>query len=490
MFKDILTFLKGIFDRFWVLGLSVIIGLYIAKSLGGQSISSAVLPVAGIIGISVVLMLFYYPQLIIFSAVIMGHFIAHLGRIGVTLPVGLSIDALLGIALAILLVDGTKDDFRHIKKPEFIAIFCWVGYTWVEIANPISPGPVAWFYAMRSMSLYYILTPVAVCGLIKTPAQFKSLFYLLIPLSLIMAFNAIKQDIVGMNEYEMRWLMTGPIRTHFIRGKMRVFSFLSDASTFGAYAAYMATLFGVMAAYPKPIKFRWAYAVIALFSFYAMMISGSRGPLAIIGVGGMVYLIMSKRVVIATLGAVAGAGAYVFLAFTKIAHGNYNVARLRSALDPNDPSLLVRKAKEAVLKVYMADKPIGGGIGSAGLWGERFAPGTFLANTPTDGLYSRIWMETGIIGLYLYLGVFIVLVVFMGYRLWFIPESQMRQMAVGMYSAFVGILVASYVNEIVGQVPLSIICYSTPALVMILEHWHQTGVNIDDPPSLPRAPLD
>jgi cell division protein FtsW (lipid II flippase) len=221
-----------------------------------------------------------------------------------------------------------------------------------------------------------------------------------------------------------------------------------------------------------------------------MMISGSRGPLAIIGVGGMVYLIMSKRVAIASVGAVVGGGLYAFLRYTTILQGNYNVARLRSAFDPNDASMLVRKAKEAVLSVYMADKPIGGGIGSAGLWGERFAPGSFLANTPTDGLYSRIWMETGIIGLYLYLGLILFLVGIMGYRLWFLPEGKVKQVLLAMYSGFIGVVVASYVNEILGQLPLSIICYSTPALILLVEHWYKQGINIEDPPADPSPPLD
>jgi hypothetical protein len=67
--------------------------------------------------------------------------------------------------------------------------------------------------------------------------------------------------------------------------------------------------------------------------------------LAIIGVGGMLYLIMSKKLGITIFGSAMGGGFFVFLKYTTILQGNYNVARLRSALDPNDASLLIRKAK-------------------------------------------------------------------------------------------------------------------------------------------------
>lgn len=489
MFQDVYTVLKGLVQRFFLPVLALCIGLYIAKSLGAQNISKATLPFAGIVAAVSLLCLFYYPRLMLFTAMAVGHFIAHLGRIGVTLPVGLSIDGLLALALIVLMIQGKKGTFEHLKKPEFIAIFIWIGYTLVQIANPISPGPVAWFYAMRSISLYYVLTPVVAVALIQTKRQLHFAINLLIPLSILLAVVSLRQHYSGMNEYEMRWLLSGPIRTHFLRGKMRVFSLLADASTFGAYAAYIATIFGVLAAYPGRLKGRFLFIILALLNFYAMMLSGSRGPLAIIGVGGMLYLIMSKKLGITIFGSAMGGGFFVFLKYTTILQGNYNVARLRSALDPNDASLLVRKAKEAMLSVYMANKPIGGGIGSAGMWGERFAPGSFLANTPTDGLYSRIWMETGIVGLYLYLGVFAVLTVYMGYRLWNLPNGLLKQKVVAMYCGFVGLLVASYVNELITQVPISIISYTTPALVILLHHWHKTGVDITDGPQEERPPL-
>lgn len=490
MYKDVLLVLKGLFQRSWLIVISAVLGYMAAQNLGNQNISKALLPLIGLGITCFLLILFYYPKTIYITALVIGHLIAHIGRIAPGIPAGLSIDGLLAVALIVLLVNGKGKPFEHLRKPEFIAIFVWIGYTLVEIANPISPGPVAWFYAMRSMSLYFILTPIAVCGLIQKPSDIRGLIYIFAPISLILVLIAIRQDAFGMNSYEMAWLNGGPIRTHFLRGKMREFSLLADASTYGAYGAYMTVFFGVLAALPMPLKGRWFFLVLALLNFYGMMLSGSRGPLGIVGVGGMVYLIMSKRTGIAAAGGVVGGGFYVFLRYTTILQGNYNIARLRTAFDPNDASMLVRKAKEAVLKVYMADKPIGGGIGSAGLWGERFAPGSFLANTPTDGLYSRIWMETGIIGLYLYLGLMIFLIAFMGYRLWNLPDGTVKQVLLAKYAAFCGVVVASYVNEILGQLPLSIICYSTPPLVILAHHWHKNGIIITDKPLPPKPPME
>lgn len=219
------------------------------------------------------------------------------------------------------------------------------------------------------------------------------------------------------------------------------------------------------------------------------MLSGSRGPVAIIGIGGIVFLMMARRSRLTFFGSIVGLFAFVFLKFTTLLNSNYNIYRLRTAFDPNDASLVVRKAKEEILTRYMADKPFGGGVGSAGNWGERFAPGTFLADTPTDGLFSRIWMETGIVGLVLFIALLIFLVIRMGYRLWSLPEGRIRQILLGFYAGYCGLILSSYVNETMTQVPMSIICYAVPALIIVAEYWYKTGVNIEDPPSAPRPPL-
>jgi O-antigen ligase len=51
--------------------------------------------------------------------------------------------------------------------------------------------------------------------------------------------------------------------------------------------------------------------------------------------------------------------------------------------------------------------PIGGGLGSTGVWGQRFSPGTFLANFPPDSGIIRVAVELGWIGLVIFLLIYI-----------------------------------------------------------------------------------
>ncbi len=151
---------------------------------------------------------------------------------------------------------------------------------------------------------------------------------------------------------------------------------------------------------------------------------------------------------------------------------NPQVARIRTALNPTeDPSFLVRLEREKVLSAYLRDKPIGGGVGSAGFWGKRFTPGTFLAETPTDGHYSRIWMETGIVGLYLYLLMFLYIFIRISQKVWVIEDDELRLKIAGLVGSFVGLAVASYTNGLIVQLPTGPIVYLSLVFIYRSVEW-------------------
>jgi hypothetical protein len=207
------------------------------------------------------------------------------------------------------------------------------------------------------------------------------------------------------------------------------------------------------------LKKKAFYIVTFLLSLYGMMISGTRGAMAVPALGFMTYFLLSKNFKVLGAGIVAGAGVYVFLKFTTIAQGVYAVNRMRTALDPNDASLLVRLENQRKLSAYLASRPFGGGIGSAGSWGMRFSPNSFLAQTPTDSWFVKIWAEEGFVGLTIHLIILFYIAIKAGIMLWKMPDSALRQKLVAIFSGMIGIYMASYGNGILGQMPTGIIMY-------------------------------
>lgn len=397
---------------------------------------------------------FRNPMLFLLAVLMMSFLVAGLSRYISGIPFGLTVDGFLVLGLLALLF---SKEVVFDKKSMFNlytgSLIVWLLFTLIQIANPIAPSLTAWFYANRGLSFYPLLIAILVFYLVKKPEHIHYFVWVWAIFSLLGSIWGIKQYFFGVTSVEQAWLNAGAASTHVLFGKLRVFSYYSDAAQFGASQSHTCLSFAILALFKGKMRWRYAYILISILAFYSLLISGSRGPLAILAIGGFAYLIMSRNFKIVFVGLAVGVGAFVFLKYTTILQSNYQVQRLRSALDADDPSLRVRLEREKLLKVYLADKPMGGGIGSAGYWGKRFSPGTFLAELGTDGHYTRIWMETGVVGLVLYGTMLAVILIYLGVLLWKLQDGPLRQFLLAFYCGFVGICVASYSNGLLTQMP-------------------------------------
>jgi hypothetical protein len=270
----------------------------------------------------------------------------------------------------------------------------------------------------------------------------------------------MKQLFIGLDGAEKEWLsVPGNLSTHMLFGKLRVFSFYSDAGQFGASQAHTALVAGILAINEKSKARKYFYIITAILTFYGMLISGTRGAFAILVVGFAVYLLLIRNFKIILIGAIIGGGFFSILKFTFIGQGVYEIQRLRTSLNPNDPSLQVRLENQRKLRVYLNSHPLGGGIGSAGYWGLRFTPYTFLANLPLDSWYVRIAAEFGYTVFLIYVAM-LLLIMFQGYKMIRDSRSEKRKNELmALFCGLSGILVASYTNQVFGQLPTAILVY-------------------------------
>lgn len=416
--------------------------------------------------------LFSEPRVGIYTMLFMSFAISGLGRYFPVLPFGLSIDVLIVLTFVAFFIK----TFRNIKWSvvpfdAFAVVGIWFLYCVAMIANPISPGVEAWFYASRGLAFYmFFLIPLGIL-VFNTPKDMERFIVVWLVLSSLGSLWAVKQIYFGVSHTEQMWLDSGAASTHILFGKLRAFSYYSDAGQFGASQAHSALLSLVILLYDQPRRKRVMYLIFFLLNLWGMVISGTRGAIFLLGISVFVYLLFSKQFKILIIGGVLAVGAFGFLKYTTIMQSNAQVSRMRSAFNPNDPSLMVRKNREKVLKVYLANKPIGEGIGSSGYWGQRFRPGSFLADLGTDSHFVRVWAETGVIGLLLNLLMFIYLIVRGGLILWPMKISFTRTCLVGMYAGFVGVVVASYGNMVVAQMPTGMLIYLSLAFILVSRKW-------------------
>jgi len=413
--------------------------------------------------------LFKKPEIGLWTLFTINYFILGLTRY-FPQPLGLAIDSLLVLThLAVFIrYFYDRDLYKKTKSDLLFLAAIWYLYALFQLVNPEAVSREAWFYAMRGVSLHTLLIIPLVFMLADKYRNLNFFIHLWMLFAMLGVLKGLMQKFIGLDRWEQHWLDSGGALTHLLFGKLRIFSFFTDAGQFGAAMGYAGVVFSILAISAKSVKHKLVYGSAAALFFYGMIISGTRGAVAVPLGGFLWYIILRKNMKIIVSGSIIGIILYVFIFHTSIGQGNYDINRMRTAFDKDNPSLQVRFDNQKKLKAYMATRPFGGGIGSSGNWGQRFSPATFLANTPTDSWYVMIWAEQGIVGLILHLGIlFYILIKSAGiimFRLkdpWLI--AQMQALAAG----FFGIMLASYGNGVLGQMPTGIILYMSWAFLFL-----------------------
>ncbi len=421
------------------------------------------------IGIIYLGVLFQRPKLGLLTIFVLNFLILGLGRY-VPMTWGLLIDGLLFLMYLALFFKAfkIKVPWDRAKSQLTILVSVWFGYALFQAVNPEAVSFAAWFYAMRGLALYQWMIVPLLFILFDKPKDLKLFFIIWGIMSFLGTLKGCQQLFLGVDPFEQKWLDNGGSLTHVLFGKLRIFSFYSDAGQFGASQGHAGVVFGVLAIFAKSKKFRIFCVVVALAGLYGMLISGTRGAIAVPAAGGIMFLILRKNIPILIAGAIMGIGVFVFFKYTTILNNNAQVRRMRTAFDPNDASLQVRLANQRKLKTYLASRPFGGGIGSTGNWGQRFSPHTFLANTATDSWFVAIWADTGVVGLYLHLFILFFVLITGAYNVMFkVRDDWLRGQIAALVCGMFGIMGASYGNGVFGQFPTCILMYTGMVFMFI-----------------------
>ncbi len=464
---NIFSYNKPKLIKLLFLPLAIILGLFVSK--GGTS--AVVIIILLLFTFFYLIYLYKFPKAGVFTALLIAFFINGLTRYIDAGPIGLSVDIVLIVTLLVALFSRVKPNIQFLKSGVYVFTIVWFLFTVLEIANPEARSKEAWFYAVRGVSLYQVFTLAIALMYMQSIRDLRRFIHINIIVIVISVFWGARQLFFGTDAAENAWLAAGAYKTHILFGILRVFSFYSDAGQFGATAAYGGLVAGILAFGPFKTSTRILFAFAAIIGIWGMLISGTRGALFVPASGVFAYLFATRNFRAIIIGSVFVGGIYGFLKFTTIANNNNQIRRFRSALDPNDPSLQVRLENQKKFKIYLSSRPLGGGIGTSGSWGQRFTPGTFLAETANDSWYIKIWAETGIVGLCLHIAMLVFFIVY-GYMVIFrIRDPVLASYIMAIHSGSVGITVASYGNPILGQFPLGIILYTTWAFFVLAPYF-------------------
>lgn len=383
---------------------------------------------------------------------------------------GILIEGLILLTWVAVGIEAKKDAFGRLNSDVFYLFLIWFVISVLEVINPGSSF-IGWLAEIRTTAFY----PLMVVGLsliIFEEIKDLDLFLIIIiALSTLACLNGIKQLYFGPSPGEQRFLNDGGAVTHILWGKLRVFSFYSDAGQFGASQAHMGLTSIILAMGPFKRWMRLVFLGTGLLLLYGMLISGTRGALFTLIVGTFVAIILSKNYKVLIIGGLLTLGLLFVLKFTHLGNGNYQIYRLRSALNPDDPSLNVRFNTQRNLREYMSSRPFGGGLGVIGNNGILYNSDKYLSTVPPDSYYVKVWAMYGIVGLTIWLCIMLFILGKCCGIIWKIENEGLRVKMIALTSGFAGILFCSYGNEVINNMPSSIVVcmsivfvYLTPVL--------------------------
>jgi hypothetical protein len=413
-------------------------------------------------------LLFVFPITGLYTGVVVGFVSLGLGRY-VNFQVGLLMDGILLLTFIALIFNKfyEKIDWSLANKDITILAIIWLGYTFVEVINPESRSVAAWLNGLRGISFYMLLIIILTLMLVNTNRKIEYFLLLWGGFSLLASLKGILQNFGGLDSYEQAWLNAGAAETHILFGKLRIFSFMSDAGQFGANQAYSGVVALILALEEKDRRKKAFFLVVAVLGLYGMLLSGTRGAISIPLAGMGTYFILKKNKLVMFTGFITLVMVFVFFKYTTIGQGNQQIRRMRTAFDPNDASFQVRLENQRTLKTYLASRPFGGGLGHAGVKAKKYLPNAFLSNIATDSWYVMIWAELGVVGLLLHLFILFYIVIKSSYYIMVrIRDPILKVRMSALVAGMVGVMVASYGNAVLGTMPTAVSIYMSMALLM------------------------
>lgn len=318
-------------------------------------------------------------------------------------PIGTLLDLLILLSTVGILLRQIKErDWSFAKYPLSYMILVWLYYNLMEVLNPEAQSKLAWLYTVRSVAIQQVVFFIAAYAFRNNRKGAMNILKLIIGMSVLAAVYGLKQQYLGFSGGEKAWMMADEERfqLYFQWGMMRIPSFCYDPTTFGILMACFAVFCATMVAGATGRIHKILFGIMVALSLWAMAFTGTRTAFGLVPIGAVFFcgLILSRRVLlIGGLLAVLGAG------FVLKSTSNGVIYRIQSAFKPShDDSMNLRLENQKKIQPYIQSHPLGGGLGSCGVWGKRFNPESELAKFPHDSSFVRMGVELGWIGLILY----------------------------------------------------------------------------------------
>lgn len=387
-------------------------------------------------------------------------------RLVPNIPVGIGLDLMI-----LIMVSGCvfkiqyERNWSGMKSPLTIILVIWVVYNLAQIVNPYAASRVAWFYVIRP-AVGYLMLYFLVWNSIKDTKDSNRLLNFILFLSAIAGVWGIYQGMFGYFGWEMTHVIrTDTIHLVFNNGRWRAFGPIGSPAQYGIIMAAMCCLSINTALGTSCVKSKVGYLFVGVICLMGMVFSGTRSSFIIIPIYYFVKVVIGRdrRLWISLVFA-----GLALVVVAKVPTSNYHILRIQSVFKASeDKSYQIRANNRKMITPWIIRHPIGGGLGSTGVWGQRFSPGTFLANFPPDSGIIRVAVELGWVGLIVFLLIYVMSFIKGVMAYWQMPKSPQRTQVAGILCMLPPLGVVELGQEVVGVFPMSLLFWVLLGLLFV-----------------------
>lgn len=409
-------------------------------------------------------------RIVTFHILLAAQFLIVVAGIFTSIKTGLFSMIIIMLFTAICLVQLANDERTNWKQGQNIMTYMFSAWLFFYILEILNPNNVlaAWNINITPYALIPLLCALIVPLVIRSKKDIELLLIVWSVFVLIFTMKGYWQKNHGFSQKDLYFLFSlGGWRTHIIWSGIRFFSCFSDAANYGVHAAMSSVIFAISAFFVKAKWMRVYFIIIAVCGLYGMGISGTRSAMGVVMGGMLMVTIIAKNWKALLAGIFVSISVFCFFYFTNIGNSNQYIYKMRSSFHPSeDASYLVRVENREKMKELMVKKPFGYGIGLS-------KAGNFDSKEqmpyPPDSWLVSVWVETGIIGLILYLSIHGILFAWCSWILMFkVRNKTLRGLIAAWLCMNAGFFVAAYVNDVMqypNQLPVYIgfaLCFAAP----------------------------
>jgi len=205
----------------------------------------------------------------------------------------------------------------------------------------------------------------------------------------------------------------------------------------------------------------------SLIFFYlsAMIFSGTRSAYILLPAALclLAVITLSRKTLLIAL-----FGGFFMMIMIFMPTSNITLYRFQSAFKPSDDaSFNVRVNNQKFIQPYIRSHPMGGGLGSTGVWGSKFSPNSFLASFPPDSGYVRVAVEMGWIGLLIFCTMMFTILKTGIDNYYKMKDPELKSYCLAMLLIVFAFNIGNYPQEALVQYPANIFFFLVVALINI-----------------------